>query len=113
MRVLNFACVLCVAASPAFADNVTSLVHKSHTAESHGKMDSAIMLMQSAMVADPARAETYVALGDLYRRAHEDDFARHYYDEALIVDPQADAATRGLSVIGRTANATDKPLDKE
>jgi len=113
MKVSTFVCVLCVAASPALADNVTSLVHKSHAAESHGRMDSAIMLMQSAMVADPARVETYVALGDLYRRAHEDDFARYYYNEALTLDPQTDAATRGLSVIGRTANATDKPLDKE
>jgi Flp pilus assembly protein TadD len=113
MKVSTFVCVLCVAASPALADDVASLVHKSLTAEAHGRMASAIMLMQSAMVVDPARVETYVALGDLYRRAHEDDFARHYYDEALIVDPQADAATRGLSVIGRTANATDKPLDKE
>jgi Tfp pilus assembly protein PilF len=113
MRVSSFVCVLCVAASPAFADNVTALVHKSLVAESHGKMDNAIMLMQSAMVADPARVDTYVALGDLYRRAHEDDFASHFYNEALTLDPQADAASRGLSVIGRTANATDKPLDKE
>jgi tetratricopeptide (TPR) repeat protein len=113
MRISSLAFALCVAASPALADNVAALVHQSRAAESHGHLDSAIMLMQSAMVADPARVETYVALGDLYRRAHEDAFAQHFYDEALTLDPQADGASRGLSLVGRTANATDKPLDKE
>ncbi|HSZ10544.1 MAG TPA: hypothetical protein VK759_00115 [Rhizomicrobium sp.] len=113
MKGLKIAFVLCVAASPALADDVSALVHKSHAAESHGKLDNAIMLMQSAMVADPARVDTYVALGDLYRRAHEDAFAQHFYDEALTLDPQADGASRGISLIGRTANAADKPLDKE
>ena len=67
------------------------------------------MLLQAAIVADPARAASYVALGDLYARHDDPQFAHKYYDEALYLDPtcrprwQAPARPIWRWAIGRRA----------
>lgn len=84
-----------LAASPAFADTADALAARSHAAEIAGKFDEAVMLLQAVMVADPARASTYILLGDLYARRNDPAFARKYYDEALYLDPTLPSALAG------------------
>ena len=54
-------------------------------------------LAQAAIVADPARTGSYVALGDIYAAAGQPDYARSYYDAALDIDPADAAAQKALS----------------
>lgn len=84
-----------LAASPAFADTVDTLAARSNVAAAAGKLDEAVMLLQAAMVADPARASTYVLLGDLYGRRNDPLLARNYYDQALFIDPILPKALAG------------------
>ncbi len=85
---LAMAALVCaLAAAPAMADTVETLIARSHAAEIAGKPDEAIILLQAAMVADSARASTYVLLGDFYARRNDPVSARKYYDEALFIDP--------------------------
>jgi tetratricopeptide (TPR) repeat protein len=91
------AAILCALGSslipgPAFADHVDSLLEKSRAAEHQGHLDAAIRLAQAAIVADPTRASSYTALGGVYARSDQAEFARFYFGEALAIDPQdADA----------------------
>ena len=96
-RILLIAAMLVVSASPAFADKVDQLLDKSRAAERLGHHDEALGLAQSAIVADPARASTYTALGDLYLAQNQTDFARFYFNEALDVDPQERGAAQGIA----------------
>lgn len=84
-----------LAAAPAPAGPVESLMARSRAAEAKGHFDDAIGLMQAAVVAAPARAETYVALASLYARRKEPQFALKYYEEALYIDPTLAAALLG------------------
>jgi tetratricopeptide (TPR) repeat protein len=84
------------ASAPAFAGPVQSLDARARAAEAKGKFDDATMLMQAAIVADPARAASYVALGDLYARHGDPHFAHKYYDQALYLDPTLPAALEGI-----------------
>lgn len=95
--VLVIAAMLCALASPAFADKVDQLLEKSRAAERLGHGDQAVALAQSAIVADPARASSYAALGDLYLRQDQIEFARFYFSEALNIDPQDPSATAGMA----------------
>ena len=80
------------------------LIEKSRAAERLGHNDQAVVLAQSAIVADPTRASTYTALGDLYMRQDQTDFARFYFNEALAIDPQDHGASDGIA----RADAADK-----
>ena len=78
----------------------------SRTAATKGEKELALRLAQSAIVADPARPGSYVALGDLYARAGEDEYARSYYEAALGIDPANAAALGAMKALDKPANAT-------
>ena len=56
-----------------------ALVMDARAAAAKGETDLALRLAQSAIVADPARASSYDALGDVYAANHQADYARNYY----------------------------------
>lgn len=96
--------------------NPDLMIAKSRSADRAGNRDAAIRLAESAIVADPARASSYVELGDLYMRAEQPDFAAFYYAEALEVDPldvavQQDLARADAAAKVSTATAAGS-LDK-
>src|SRR5215469_11492321 len=108
MRVLHSALVVVLLAAPAaFASTsaADSLLAKSRAAEQAGNRDAALRYAQAAIVADPSRASSYTALGDLYMHSSQSDFASFYYAEALLIDPQDPAAQRGLDLADK-ATAT-------
>jgi cytochrome c-type biogenesis protein CcmH/NrfG len=114
-RILLFAVALSLAAGPVFAASVESLMARSKAAEARGSADTAIRLAQSAIVADPARASSYAALGDLYVRENQMGFAAYYYGEALTIDPLQPDALKGLALADRAASqaAAARSLDKQ
>ncbi len=93
-----------------------TLLAESKAAEQSGNREKAERLAQAAIVADPTQASSYTALGDLYLRADQSDFAAFYYSEALEVDPTDQAAQRGLVLADRASKAagasTADSLDK-
>ena len=91
------AAMLFGSAGPAFADKVDLLLQKSREAEHLGHHEQALGLAQSAIVADPARASSYTALGELYMAQNQTEYARFYFNEALNIDPQERAATEGIA----------------
>jgi tetratricopeptide (TPR) repeat protein len=106
---------LVMAATPALADNAAALVKQSRGAEARGDSNTAVILMQAAVVADPAKAASYVALADLYARLRKPDFAHKYYDEALGIDPTLQSAKAGIARVERQqdmATADASSLDK-
>jgi|SRR5215472_12970496 len=80
---------------------VESLLTQAHDASGKGDMELAIRLAQSAIVADPARPGSYVALGDIYAQAGQTDYARSFYDEALGIDPAEPNALKALAVLNQ------------
>jgi len=100
------------AAPVAAPADPAALVMDARAAAARGETDLALRLAQSAIVADPARASSYDALGDVYAANHQAEYARNYYEEALSIDP-ADASARkaiaGLDRAGdtRKADASD------
>ena len=94
-------------ASPALASTsaVDTLLAKSRAAEQAGNRDAAVRFVQAAIVADPSRASSYTALGDVYMHASQSEFASFYYAEALTIDPQDAAAQHGLELADK-ASAT-------
>ena len=86
---------LTMIAAPAFAGPVEDFFARSHAAEAKGKLADAVLLAQAAVVDDPARATSYVALADLYGRHREFHNAWKYYTEALGIDPTLAPALRG------------------
>jgi Flp pilus assembly protein TadD len=78
---------------------VESLLTQAQAATSRGEIDLALRLAQSAIVADPARPGSYVALGDIYAQAGQADFARNFYDAALGIDPIDPGALKALSML--------------
>jgi len=117
-RVIPALIVLFLAASPAWSApakspkveppvTVESLLAQAHAAAGRGETELALRLAQSAIVADPARPASYVALGDIYAQTGQPDFARNYYDAALGIDPSEPNALKGLSTLehGSTVNA--------
>jgi Flp pilus assembly protein TadD len=109
--------LLLLATSPALAApakpkveapvTVESLLAQAHAASGRGETELALRLAQSAIVADPARPGSYVALGDIYAEAGQADFARGFYDAALGIDPAEPDALKALSALdhGSTVNA--------
>ena len=88
---------------------VESLLAQAHAAVGKGDTELALRLAQSAIVADPARPTSYVALGDIYAEAGQADYARNFYDAALGIDPAEPSALKALSALdhGRTATTAN------
>jgi Tfp pilus assembly protein PilF len=111
---------LLLATAPAFAAHpkapkaeppvtVDALLIQAHAAVGKGDTELALRLAQSAIVADPARPTSYVALGDIYAEAGQAEYARSFYDAALGIDPAEPAALKALSALdhGRTATTAN------
>jgi tetratricopeptide (TPR) repeat protein len=88
-----------VAPAPVSADPAGDLIGQSQAAQAKGDKDLAIRLAQAAIVADPARPASYVALGEIYAAAGEADYARFYFNEALSIDPADTNATRAVAAL--------------
>jgi Tfp pilus assembly protein PilF len=98
------------AASAQPADPAAALLEQSRDAQSKGEAELAQRLVQAAIVADPARPASYVALGDLYAAAGQSEFARSYYDAALEIDPADLGANRAIAALGSArATAANNP----
>jgi Tfp pilus assembly protein PilF len=98
---------------PAAEQPVTpdGLLAQAHAAMDKGDTNLALRLAQAAIVADPARPSSYVALGDIYAANGQADFARAYYDQALNIDPAEPGALKARAALDRshpetTARAT-------
>ena len=78
---------------------VESLLTQAQAATSRGDVELALRMAQSAIVADPARPGSYVALGDIYAQAGQSDYARNFYDAALGIDPAEPSALKALSAL--------------
>lgn len=85
---------------------VESLLAGAHAATARGDIELALRLAQSAIVADPARPTSYVALGDVYAQAGEGEYARSYYDAALEIDPVNPSALKAISALDHTRSET-------
>jgi Flp pilus assembly protein TadD len=85
---------------------VESLLTQSQAATGRGEIDLAVRLAQSAIVADPARPGSYVALGDIYAQAGQADYARNFYDAALGIDPAEPSALKALSALDGTRTSS-------
>jgi Flp pilus assembly protein TadD len=81
---------------------VDGLLTQAHAAIAKGDTDLALRLAQSAIVADPARASSYVALGDVYAESGQAEFARSYYAAALAIDPAEAGAKKSLAALDHT-----------
>jgi Flp pilus assembly protein TadD len=90
---------------PAAAQPVTveALLAQSRAAITKGDTDLALRLAQSAIVADPRRTASYIALGDIYAETGQAEFARSYYDAALVIDPAEPAALKALAGLDNTS----------
>jgi Tfp pilus assembly protein PilF len=80
---------------------VESLLSQAHDAAGKGDTDLAVRLTQSAIVADPARPTSYVALGDIYAQVGQPEYARSFYEEALGIDPVEPNAVKALTALNR------------
>jgi len=96
------------AAEPAATPE--ALLEQSRDAQSKGEAELALRLAQAAIVADPARPASYVALGDLYAAAGQGEFARSFYDAALEIDPADAGAQHAIAALGNAkATAANNP----
>ncbi|HYS46505.1 MAG TPA: tetratricopeptide repeat protein [Rhizomicrobium sp.] len=87
---------------PEAAVTVESLLVQAHAAIGKGDTELALRLAQAAIVADPARPTSYVALGDIYAEAGQPDYARNFYDAALGIDPAEPSALKARSALDRS-----------
>jgi tetratricopeptide (TPR) repeat protein len=88
------------------------LVNQARAAQARGENDLAVVLAQSAIVADPAKPSSYDALGDIYAAESQPEFARNFYDKALEIDPADADATKAITALDhagdtRKADASD------
>ena len=86
-------------AAPEQPVTVESLLSQAHDAVGKGDTELALRLAQSAIVADPARPSSYVALGDIYAGAGQAEYARSFYDEALGIDPAEPNALKAIAAL--------------
>ena len=122
-RAIPLLAALVVATAPAFAASkpasktsgpakaeaplsVEALLTQAHAAVTKGDTELAVRLAQSAIVADPARPTSYVALGDIYAEAGQPEYARSFYDAALGIDPAQPAALKAISALGSHTSTT-------
>lgn len=92
-------------AAPEPPVTVESLLTQSQAATGRGEIDLAVRLAQSAIVADPARPGSYVALGDIYAQAGQPDYARNFYDAALGIDPVDASALKALAALDNAGSS--------
>jgi Flp pilus assembly protein TadD len=85
---------------------VESLLAGAQAATAKGDVELALRLAQSAIVADPARPASYIALGDVYAQAGQGDYARSYYDAALDIDPVNPTALKAISALDHNRSET-------
>jgi Flp pilus assembly protein TadD len=76
-----------------------TLIAQAHDAQGRGEIELALRLAQSAIVANPAWPQSYIALGDIYAGAGQKDFARNFYDKALAIDPAEPAALKAIAAL--------------
>jgi len=108
--ILAFALLASPALAATPADTVGSLITQARDAQSQGNTELALRLAQSAIVADPSRPTSYVALGDIYAAAGQQDYARTYYNEALSIDPADPSALKAVSDLdSKTPRVTATP----
>jgi cytochrome c-type biogenesis protein CcmH/NrfG len=88
-------------AAPQPPLTVESLLSQAHDAMGKGDTELAVRMAQSAIVADPTRPTSYVALGDIYAGTGEADYARSYYDEALGINPADPSALKAIAALGQ------------
>jgi Flp pilus assembly protein TadD len=81
---------------------VEGLSAQAKAALAKGDTELALRLGQAAIVADPARPSSYVALGDIYAETGQGEFARSYYDAALAIDPAEPGAKKALAALDNT-----------
>ena len=91
----------CAATPPA----VVALITQAQDAQVKGEHELALRLAQSAIVADPSQPASYVALGDIYARQGQSEYARSYYELALQIDPQDAGALKGMAASADTTKA--------
>jgi Tfp pilus assembly protein PilF len=87
------------AAGAATPDPVAALLTQARDAQTKGENELALRLAQSAIVADPTRPDSYVALGDFYAAQGEPDYAQNYYAEALSIDPATPSALKAIAAL--------------
>jgi tetratricopeptide (TPR) repeat protein len=113
MRLVPLAFLLLLASPPVYAatpDPATALLEQSRDAQNKGEAELAVRMAQAAIVADPARPASYVALGDLYATAGQGEFARSFYDAALEIDPADAGAQHAIAALGNNkATAAASP----
>ena len=80
---------------------VDGLLSQAHDAVGKGDTELAVRLAQSAIVADPTRTKSYVALGDIYAQTGQPEYARSFYDQALGIDPADAGALKALAALDR------------
>jgi Tfp pilus assembly protein PilF len=80
---------------------VESLLSQAKDAVTKGDTELALRLAQAAIVQDPTRTGSYVALGDIYATAGQPEYARNFYDAALDIDPTDVGAQKALSDLNR------------
>lgn len=111
-----FVALLLAPAAFASASGTNSLLAQSRAAEQSGNRPAALRYAQAAIVADPSRPSAYIALGDLYMKADQSEFAAFYYAEALEIDPQDQAAQQGMALADKATQtstaAAASSLDK-
>lgn len=83
---------------------VEGLSVQAKAALTKGDTELALRLGQAAIVADPARPSSYVALGDIYAETGQAEFARSYYDAALSIDPAEPGALKALAALDDTSH---------
>src|SRR5579883_3476092 len=91
------------AAKPVVEAPVTvdGLLSQAKDATAKGDTELAVRLAQAAIVHDPARASSYVALGDIYAAAGEPEYARSFYEAALGIEPADPGAQKALASLNR------------
>jgi Tfp pilus assembly protein PilF len=116
LAILLLATAPVLAATPAKPPSppvtVEGLLAQAHAATAKGDTELALRLAQSAIVADPARPTSYVALGDIYAEAGQPDYARNFYDAALGIDPAEPSALKARSALDRSHPETTARASK-
>lgn len=95
-------------AKPAIEAPLTAdgLIAQAHAATQRGDTDLALRLAQSAIVADPARPASYVALGEIYAAMGQPQFARSYYEAALSIEPTDAGAKKAVAELENHSSTT-------
>ena len=89
------------AAKPEPPVTIEGLLTQAKDATAKGDTELAVRLAQAAIVQDPARTGSYVALGNVYASAGQPDYARSFYAAALGIDPGDAGAQKALSDLDR------------